>query len=47
MPNFATAMFSSIHPEPLQKLQAGDKVLMLALIETLTRLGELSTRTRK
>jgi Trk K+ transport system NAD-binding subunit len=35
---------TDIHPEPLQKLQAGDKVLMLAPIETLTRLGELSTR---
>lgn len=33
---------TDIHPEPQQKLKAGDKVLMLATIETLGRLGSLS-----
>jgi Trk K+ transport system NAD-binding subunit len=33
---------TEIHPELQQKLHAGDKVLMLASIETLSRLGTLS-----
>jgi Trk K+ transport system NAD-binding subunit len=38
---------TEIHPELQQRLQAGDKVLMLAAIETLSRIGELSTRRTK
>jgi trk system potassium uptake protein TrkA len=33
---------TDIHPEPQQKLNAGDKVLMLAPLETLGRLATLS-----
>jgi Trk K+ transport system NAD-binding subunit len=33
---------TEIHPELQQKLHAGDKILMLASIETLSRLKELS-----
>ncbi len=38
---------TDIHPELQQKLYAGDKVLMLAQIETLSKLGALSTSRAK
>ncbi len=38
---------TEIHPELQQKLYAGDKVLMLASIETLTKLGILSASRSK